>query len=154
MTENRNVVRFCLESFDQSFSKLSEEIRAGHSCSVFGVQNSMRMAISSALSKKILYLTSSDIFANLAVESFELMGLKTIKMPVIQDEFLYKKAQSIELYLSRLKSLSKIINGDYDVIVAEVSALFSFLPSPQIFFNNILKLKSSFYIHLPIIVNK
>ena len=134
-------VRFCLEDFDDSMANLLKEIRAGNSCSVFGVQNSLRPAFVSSLNKKVLYLTSSDVFASSAVSSFELMGLKTCRLQTLQDEFLYKKAQSNEFYLERIKTLAKILSGNFDVVVAEVSALYSYLPSPYDFSNNTIKLK-------------
>ena len=137
-----NLNRFNLEALDPRLGKLASEIRAGKSCSVFGVQNSMRTAISASFGKKILYLTSSDILVNSAVSSFELMGLETVKFGAILDEFLYKKAQTNENYLARLETFSKILSGKFDVVVAEISALCSFLPSPSEFISHIIKLKT------------
>ncbi len=134
--------RFDLAALDPQLDRLASELRAGISCSVFGVQNSMRAAISASLDKKILYLSSSDVLANSAVSSFELMGLKTVKFGAILDEFLYKKVQSSESYLARLEALSNILSGNFDVVVAEISALFSFLPSPKEFLNHVIKLKA------------
>ena len=141
--KHKDKVIFNLEEFDTSLKKMQEELRAGHSCSVFGVQNSMRAAFVSSLKSKVLYLTSSDVLANIAISNFELMGFKVFKYNSIQDEFLYKKAQSNELLLNRLQTLSHIISGDYDIIVAEVSSLFSPLPSPEKFIENTIVLKNN-----------
>ena len=140
--KKRDMLRFNLEKFDPACEKLVSEIRAGNSCSVFGAQNSMRAAISASLGKKILYLTAGDVFSENAVSSFEIMGLNVVKFPAIQDEFLYKKAQSSELYIERLKALASILTGDFDVLVSEVSALYSFLPLPNEFFGHITTLKA------------
>lgn len=134
---------FDLELLDKDLGKLYNEIRAGHSCSVFGAQNSMRAAISASLDKKVLYIVSSDVFANSAVESFEIMGKRAIKYPASVDEFLYKKAQNNEIYLKKLEALSKIASGNFDVVVAEISALFSFLPQAKEYFDKIIKIKPS-----------
>ncbi len=141
MAKTKGEVRFLAKSLDAGLEKMQEEIKKGHSCSIFGVQNSMRAAIVSSLEKKVLYISANDIFASQAIENFSLMGLKVIKLPFVIDEFLYKKVQSNELYLERIKTLSRVLSGDFDVLVCEISALFSFLPSPQIIFENTLNLK-------------
>ena len=41
------------------YKKLVDSVLAGKSCSVFGVQNSMRPALSLMFGKKILYLVSA-----------------------------------------------------------------------------------------------
>ena len=86
---------FKFESLSENFAKLYAELGAGNSCSVFGVQNSMRPAMVSNIGKKCLFLTADLTTANFATEQFELMGLNAILFPSVQDSFLYKKAQSI-----------------------------------------------------------
>ena len=154
MAKAKRNIQFELATLDSSLEKLQTEIRAGNSCSVFGVQNSMRAAIVSALERKILYIVSSDIFANAAVSNFEIMGLNVKKLPFIQDEFLYKRAQSNEIYLERLKTLYDIIAGRVDIVVCEISALFSFLPSPKQFIGHSLKLKTGQYVDIMAIERK
>lgn len=150
MSKSKNLSgkMFDLGFFDKDLGKLYNEIGAGHSCSVFGAQNSMRAAISASLGKKVLYIVSSDILANSAIESFEIMGLKAIKYPAIIDEFLYKKSQNNEIYLKRLESLSVLASGNFDVVVAEISALFSFLPQVNDYINKIIKLKAGIKIEI------
>ena len=137
---NTNFFQF--ESLNENFSKLYKELGAGNSCSVFGVQNSMRPAMVSNIGKKVLYLTADVINANFAVEQFEMMGLKTSLFPAVQDSFIYKRAQSNEIYVKRTQTLFNILNGDFEVVVAPIDALFSFLPSIKDFVAHTLNLKA------------
>ena len=50
---------FNFEALGKDYVKMLNEIRAGNSCSIFGIQNSMRPAICNSLSKKILFLTAT-----------------------------------------------------------------------------------------------
>ena len=101
----------------KSYKKMADSVRAGKSCSVFGVQNSMRPAISSLFEKKILYVVADGQILNSTVEAFEMLGLKTLAFKPVQDSFLYKKSQSNELYLARTKVLFDILGDDFDVVV-------------------------------------
>ena len=132
---------FKFESLNENFGKLYKEIGAGNSCSVFGVQNSMRPAIVSNINKKILYLVADNVTANLAVEQFEMMKQKVTLFPAVQDSFLYKRAQSNDIYMKRTSALFEILNKNFDVVVAPIDALFSFLPSVKDFSSHILKLQ-------------
>lgn len=138
-TENTDVFGF--ENLSVDYKKLYKELRAGNSCSVFGVQNSMRSALVSELDGKIVYLVADAIIARNYVEQFEIMGKKVVHFPSIQDSFIYKHAQSSENEQKRTETLFKILQGDFDVVVAEIQSLFSFLPSISDFQNHILKLK-------------
>ena len=139
--ENTNIFNF--EGLSDNFAKLYSEVRAGNSCSIFGVQNSARPAIVSGFGKKLFYLVADNVNANAAIENFELMGKKAILLPAVQDSFLYKRAMSTELYLKRTQTLYEILNKNFDVVVASVDALFSFLPSISDFSSHILKLKEN-----------
>ena len=98
---NTNFFKF--ESLSENFAKLYAELGAGNSCSVFGVQNSMRPAMVSNIGKKVLFLTADGVTANFAFEQFELMGMNVKMFPAVQDSFLYKRAQSNEIYVKRTK---------------------------------------------------
>ena len=123
-----------------SLRKMIETIRAGKSCSIFGVQNSLRPALAVSISKKVLFITADDVTAASTVEKFSLMGKKTHLFPLITDSFLYKKAGSEDRYFERSETLANIISGDFDVIVAPASSLFSFLPNVEKFKSGILEL--------------
>lgn len=132
---------FTFETLSTNFGKLYKEMGAGNSCSVFGVQNSMRPAIVSNLNKKVLFLTADSVTANAAKEQFEMMGQTVLEFPAVHDSFLYKRAQSNDSYIARTKTLFEILNKKFDTIIAPIDALFSFLPSIKDFSAHILKLK-------------
>jgi len=134
---------FNFECLGKDFAKMIEEIRAGNSCSIFGIQNSMRPAICNSLNKKILFLTADNVTALARQEEFELLGMNALYFPAVQDAFLFKKAQSNEFNLARTLSLFKILNKDFDVVVAPITSLFSFLPSLKEFKEHVLTLKTN-----------
>ncbi len=134
---------FNFESLGKDFAKMINEIRAGNSCSIFGIQNSMRPAICNGLNKKILFLTADGVTAVARKEEFELLGMKTLYFPAVQDGFLFKKAQSNEFNLARTLTLFSVLKKDFDVVVAPITSLFSFLPSLKEFKEHILNLKTN-----------
>lgn len=127
----------------KDYGKLYEQMRAGNSCSVFGVQNSMRPLIALGTQKKLIYLVADSINATSILEQFEQMGKKTLILPAVQDSFIYKRSQSNELFRQRTTTLFKILNGDFDVVIASIEALFSFLPSMSDFKANTISLKTN-----------
>lgn len=132
---------FNFEVLGKDFAKMIENVRARISCSIFGIQNSMRPAICESFGKKILFISADNVTASAKIEEFEQMGLKTLYFPSIQDGFLFKRAGSNEFNLTRTLTINSIINKNFDVVIAPISALFSFLPSVKEFKEHILKLK-------------
>lgn len=138
-----NTKIFDFESLNDNYRKMIEQVNLGNSCSIFGVQNSMRPAIVSNFNGLVLYLTSDNVTANASLESFKFMGLNAMILPQIPDSFLYKKAGSTELYKQRTQTLFKILTDKVDIIVAPICAILDFLPNENIFSQNILKLKTN-----------
>ena len=133
---------FNFKNINDNYSKLIEEIGAGKSCSIFGVQNSMRPALSSSFGKRIFYVTADNVSAMSALEKFSFMGLKTDIFPCISDQFIYRKSTSNELYLKRSKTLFDILTGGCDVIVATAESLLYQLPDASEFKKHIVSLKT------------
>ncbi len=133
--------RFGFENLN-GFKKMIQMVRAGKSCSIFGVQNSMRVALSSDLSEKLIYVTADEVTANQALSSFSMLGKRVYLMPSIPDSFLYKKATTNDRFEIRTKTLFNVAFGEADVIVCPVESLFNFLPNPKTFKENIINLKS------------
>lgn len=123
------------------YKKLIETVRAGKSCSIFGVQNSMRAALASSFGGKLLFVTADDVTANSFASQFEIMGLRSVLFPSVPDTFIYKKAGTTERFAQRTKALFDILNGNFDVVICPVEALFAFLPSVTDFEENIISLK-------------
>ena len=138
--ENTKIIN--LAALSENFGKLYNEVRAGNSCSIFGVQNSARPLIVSAMNKKMLYVTADSVTAAAAQECFELMGKKVLLFPTVQDSFLYKRAMSTEFYEQRTAALYQILNKNFDIVVAPIESLFAYLPSVDDFSKHILKLKA------------
>ncbi len=132
---------FNFENLSENFKRFYERVRAGKSCSVFGVINSLRPAIVSNFNKKVLYLTADSILAKTAVSDFKSMGLNYLSFDTSADEFLFKKAQSNEISLQKTQTLFNILEGNFDGIVAPITSLFSFLPDVNKFQNSIISLK-------------
>ena len=131
---------FNFESLNENYAKMIKLVRAGESCSVFGVQKSMRVALSGEIGKKLLYITADMVSANAVYEQFVLSGQKAVLISNIQDSFIYKKAGSSELYIERSKTLYKILKGDFDAVIMPVESLIFWLPNVNEFKKNILTL--------------
>lgn len=134
---------FNFDVLSKDFARMKEEIGAGNSCSIFGVQNSMRLAICEGLRKKFILVTADNILANARKEELELMGLKTLNFPTVQDSFLIKKSSSIEFNLERTKTLFSLVQNDFDAVVVPITAMFSFLPDAKEFKSHIINLKTN-----------
>lgn len=132
---------FNFDVLSKNFSKFYESVRAGKSCSVFGVQNSARPAIVSNFGKKVVYITADGIKASAIAEDFRLMGQKTLVFECPSDSFLYKRAQSNEIQKKRTETLFNILKKDFDILTLPISSLFSFLPSAKRFKSNIISLE-------------
>lgn len=135
--------KFNFESLNENFGKMIKLVRAGESCSIFGVQKSMRVALVSDVGKKIFYITADNVSANSVFEQFKLMGQNVTMFPNVPDSFIYKKAGSNELYLERSKCLFKILKGDFDAVVAPVESLIWWLPSVNDFNSSIISLEKN-----------
>ncbi len=143
-----NIKAFDFAGLNKNFSRFEEEVRAGNSCSVFGVQNSIRPAIVSSFNKKVVYITADSIKANAISEDFKIMGLNTVVFESPSDSFLYKRAGSNELATKKTKVLFDILNKNFDVIIVPIASLFSFLPSEKRFQKNIITLEMQKHIDL------
>lgn len=135
-----NTKIFDFENLNDDFKNLLKQVEQNNSCSIFGVQNSMRPAIVSGFGKKLLYVAADMTIAKNVAEQFEMMGKSVAMFESVHDTYLYKHAQMTEQYASRTKTLFRILSGDFDVVVAEISSFFSFLPSVSDFKSHILKL--------------
>lgn len=133
---------FDFEKLGGDYKNLIEQVGVGNSCSIFGVQNSMRPALVSSFKKKILYIAADLISAKSVAEQFEIMNYKTFVLEPIYDSFIYKHAQSNEAFVTRSKILFEILKKQAEVIVVPVESLFNFLPSIKEFKNHILKFKT------------
>lgn len=138
-----NTKIFDFENLNSDFKKLKKEIEQNRNCSIFGVQNSLRPALISSFEKKVLYVTADSVTAKFVCSQFEIMGKSVLDFEPVHDTFLYKHAGSNEAFIQRSKNLFKIIQGEFDVLVAPIQSLFSFLPSVSDFKSHILALKKS-----------
>ena len=132
---------FDFENLNDDYKKMFEQVSKNNSCSIFGVQNSIRPAIVSNFNKKVLYVTADLVSANLVQEQFEMMGKKTSLFAPVMDNFIYKRAGSNEFYLERTRAMFDILTNSTDVVVAPIQALTSFLPSVADFKKHTLKIK-------------
>ena len=137
-----NLLKFDFENLGSDFKKLFEQVQMKNSCSIFGVQNSMRPAISSSFNKKILYITADILSAKSVAEQFEIMGYNTLVFEPVYDSFLYRHAQSNEPFVARSKMLFEVLKKSAEVVVAPIQSLFSFLPSVKDFKSHVLKIKT------------
>lgn len=111
------------------YPALENELRLGTPTAVFGVSDSHKYLLTSALSEKILYLTADSVSANKAYASLSaLSGKKCALLPSKDEVVLYKDALSKDALFRRLTAINAIIGGA-EIIVADAEAVMQLVPA-------------------------
>lgn len=111
------------------YPALENELRLGTPTAVFGVSDSHKYLLTSALSEKILYLTADSVSANKAYASLSVLsGKKCALLPSKDEVVLYKDALSKDALFRRLTAINAIIGGA-EIIVADAEAVMQLVPA-------------------------
>ena len=131
------------------FSKLGGDyeemllaVKNGKKCSAFGMSQPERIISSLNITGKVLYLASDFVTAKRVYELYsQVVGDKVCLLPQGADVMTYKRAQSNENNVERIKSIFALSVGSAQVVVASVDSLFSYLPKKERFVENIFTLE-------------
>ena len=111
------------------YPALENELRLGTPTAVFGVSDSHKYLLTSALSEKILYLTADSVSANKAYASLSVLsGKKCALLPSKDEVVLYKDALSKDALFKRLTAINAVIGGA-EIIVADAEAVMQLVPA-------------------------
>ncbi len=120
--------------------ELLDAVQAKKSCSVFGVEAGLRAPICSLLSQNIVYITSDYISATRVCKDFEAIGLNACIFDPLPDSFLYKKAQSAQPNINRMRAFYNVLSTGSCAIVCTADSLLCPCPAPKRFKENIFKI--------------
>ena len=123
-----------------NIAELIRGVQDKKSCSVFGVQNSLKVPLASMLSGNILYLASDYITANKIAENFKTLGKNVSLFANNPDSFLFKKAQSAQANTSRMHTFFNILTAPSNIVVAPVDSLLTPCPAASRFLSGIISL--------------
>lgn len=126
-----------------NFSLLKNSVHEKKSCSLFGVQYSLRAPLVSMCSKNILYIVSDYISAVKAKEYFDATGNEAIIFSGVADSFIYKKAQNVSDYINRNLAFFNILTKPNSVIICTADSLLCTCSNPHDFYKNIVKIKTN-----------
>ena len=135
---------FNFEDLGDEYSRLIFACKNGQKISALSMGETERVAILAKLDRPILYLANDYISATKIHKQFEaLFGGAALLWPVFIDNLFYKRAQSIEANISRIKTLSRLCQNRAKVIVASADSLIGFLPNVDDFKSSIVTLKKN-----------
>ena len=111
-------------SVNSEIKKVLEGVGARKSCSLFGVTESLKVMLSCAFDKPLVYVTSDIVHARKIQEMFEdVFAGNVVLLPAVADNLIYKKAVSTESFVERNRALAKILSGQAKIIVTSSDAL-------------------------------
>ena len=141
------------------FKKLTDDTAAGRLTGVFGIDDTQRAHLLSALyvktKKKMLIITSNERLAQRYVEDINIFtGGKAAFLPSRDISFMRTAASSKELLIRRIEVLGNAIRGKTDIIVAASDALSHRLMPRQRFEEGVLSLKDGMIIEPQTIIER
>ena len=99
------------ENINQEFKKIIQGVGQEKSCSIFGVVESLKIALSASFNKPILYITSDIVLGRKLQEFFEhIEKNSTCVFPSVPDNIVYKNFVSSEPYIERNTTLFDILS--------------------------------------------
>ena len=109
---------------NNELKKLFEGVGQEKSCSIFGVVESLKIALSGEIGKKILYITSDIVQGRKLQELFEqIENGSTAVYPSMPDNLIYKNYVSAEPFIERNTTLFDILSEKKKVVVTSIDAL-------------------------------
>ena len=143
------------ENINQEFKKIIQGVGQEKSCSIFGVVESLKIALSASFNKPILYITSDIVLGRKLQEFFEhIEKNSTCVFPSVPDNIVYKNFVSSEPYIERNTTLFDILSKNKKIIITSVDALLFPLCNPKTFKDNIFTLKTNQTINREEIIKK
>ena len=105
-----------------------------------GLSNIHKSVISGALqqhlNKKILLIADDEASANLITEDLLSLGVNARNLPLRDYNLAKLKGVSKEYEHKRIDTLSKVLDGDFDVLTASVDACIQFTVPPEVLREN------------------
>lgn len=137
------------------YTKFCEDARNKVPCSVFGMTQTEKILSSVALKSPIVYLTSDIINARRAFEVFsQVVGDSVTLFSPGSDVLVYKKVQSNDNNLDRIKTIFRLCENNNNIIVCPIESLLGYLPNKEDFKKHIIYIKKGDDIEIKLLREK
>lgn len=146
----KNLIEFFnFKDFTGNFSSLFSACNSKQQVSALSMGQSERVAFCANINLPILYLTNDYIGATKVYSQLNsIFGEKVALWPVFIDNLFYKRAQSTEANIARIKVLSGLVTSKIKIVVASADSLIGFLPNFFDFKNSVITLNKGEQINL------
>lgn len=125
---------FNFEELNTNYKLLYENIRAGKTCSIFGVESNEKVALLAGVDNCGIYIVPDQLAGFKVKELLEKIYPGQVEIfPEDNDNFVYRKAESIENKIKRTKCLFNCLNGKTKWVIASVESMLSKLTDPKNF---------------------
>ena len=126
---------------NSELKKVLEGVWARKSCSFFGATESLKVMLSAAFDKTLVYVTSDIVHARKIQEMFEsVFSEKVVLFPAVADNLIYKRAVSADSFLERNRTLALILNGSAKIVIVPTEALLMPLAPVEFFEKSIIRI--------------
>lgn len=133
---------FDIKNLSSQYAEFYRRVESEKSGSIFGACEPLKIAISSGLEKKLVYVTADFVTAGRVLEMFQsIYGKKAQMLKPSADNFTFSRAKNNETNIDNLATLSRLATGEIQVLVLPVSAILSLYPSKSAILNNLIKIK-------------
>ncbi len=125
---------FNFEKLGTNYKLLYENIRAGKTCSIFGVESNEKIALLAGVDGTGIYIVPDQLSGFKAKELLEKIYPGEVEIfPEDNDNFVYRKAESVESKIKRTKCLYNCLNGKTKWVIASPESLLVKLADPNNF---------------------
>lgn len=146
---------FNFEELGTNYKLLYENIRAGKTCSIFGVESNEKLALLAGVERNGIYLVPDQLSAFKAKELLEKIYSNQVEIFLEDnDNFVYRKAESVENKIKRTKCLFKCLERKVKWVIASSESLLGKLAEPNNFKLSIISIKQGQEINIDTLVEK
>ena len=125
---------FNFEQLGTNYKLLYENVRAGKTCSIFGVESNEKIALLAGMDGVGIYIVPDQLVAFKAKEMLEKIYPGEVDIfAEDNDNFVYRKAESVENKIKRTKCLYNCLCGKTKWVIASPESMLAKLADPKNF---------------------
>lgn len=144
-----------LSNLGGNYKALMDSIRKREKCSVCGMGQSEKIVSSLNATGKVLYIASDFSVAKKSYELFKsVLPNSTFLFAEDGDNLIYKKSQSLENSVERIKTLFNLVSNKANVVCTSIESLLSYVPQKEDLRQNIVKIKPGDSVEISWLKNK
>lgn len=138
MTEG--IKRLFNRAVGEELKPLFDHITEMKKISVFGMNRAHKIHVVATVNKPVLYIVTDGLEAVKTVEGLEGYGVRVLRFPEKEDTLFFKRSSSEGVY-GRINVLKKMIDGEYDVVVATPESVMTYTPKRERFSDSLVTLR-------------